>query len=145
MEKSNMQQPALAKAIKNDEWISSTEEEVKDPSPLPFLPGYHVLIRPVTIKATTKGGILIPDSTKDDMAYLTTVGRVLMLGDLAYQDEAKFSAGPWCSTGDYVCYGKHAGVKMLYKGVRLLLLFDDQVMMRVENAKYLDPTFNLSA
>jgi hypothetical protein len=59
MERSNMQQPALAKAIKNDEWISSTEEEVKDPSPLPFLPGYHVLIRPVTIKATTKGGILI--------------------------------------------------------------------------------------
>jgi co-chaperonin GroES (HSP10) len=78
------------------------------------------------------------------MAFLTTVGRVLALGGLAYQDEAKFSTGPWCSIGDYVCYGKHAGVKMLYKGVRLLLLFDDQVMMRVENAKYLDPTFNLS-
>jgi hypothetical protein len=33
---------------------------------------------------------------------------------------------------------------MHYKGVKLLLLFDDQVMLRVENAKDLDPTFNLS-
>ena len=144
MKRSDMQQPALAKAIKNDEWISGVEEEVKDPSPLPFLPGYHVLVRPVTVKATTKGGILIPDSTKDDMAYLTTVGRVLALGDLAYQDEGKFPSGPWCTVGDYVCYGKHSGLKMQYKGVKLLLLFDDQVMLKVENARDLDPTFNLA-
>ena len=140
-----MQQPALAKAIKNDEWISGEEEDVKDPSPLPSLPGYHVLIRPVSIKTTPKGGILIPDSTKDDMAFLTTVGRVLSVGDLAYQDEVKFPKGPWCKIGDYVCYGKHAGVKIQYKGVRLILLFDDQIMVRVGNPKHLDPTFNLTS
>ena len=32
-----------------------------------------------------------------------------------------------------------------YKGVRLILLFDDQVIMKVEHPKVLDPTFNLSA
>jgi hypothetical protein len=32
---------------------------------------------------------------------------------------------------------------LFYKGVRLILLFDDQVIMKVEDPKDLDPTFNL--
>ena len=32
---------------------------------------------------------LLPDSTKEDMSYLTTVGRVVALGDLAYMDKDK--------------------------------------------------------
>ena len=62
-----MQQAALNKAIKNDQWISGDEKEVADPSPLPVIPGFNVLIRPVSIKSKTKGGILLPDSTVDDM------------------------------------------------------------------------------
>ena len=137
-----MQQVQLAKSIKNDQWIS---EDKTDPVTLPELPGFHILVRPVSIKEKTKGGILIPDSTKDDMAYLTTVGKVLGLGDLAYEDKDKFPKGAWCKIGDYVCYGKHSGQKIKYKGVRLILLFDDQVIMKVEHPKVLDPTFNLSA
>lgn len=139
-----MQQPALQKSIKNDQWISGDEKEVYDPSPLPIIPGYNILIRPVSIKEKTKGGIILPDSTVDDMAYLTTVGKVLAIGELAYKDEDKFTTGPWCKLGDYVCYGKHAGVKMVYKGIKLILLYDDQIMLKVENPKDLDPTFNLS-
>ena len=139
-----MQQAALNRAIKNDQWISEDEEEVADPSPLPTIPGFNVLIRPVSIKSKTKGGILLPDSTVDDMTYLTTVGKVLAVGELAYEDKEKFSTGAWCEPGDYVCYGKHAGVKMIYKGVKLILLYDDQIMLKVENPKDLDPTFNLS-
>ena len=86
-----MQQVSLAKTIKNDMWI--TEEEENDPHTLPELPGFHVLVRPVSIKEKTKGGILLPDSTKEDMSYLTTVGRVVSLGDLAYQDKDKFPKG----------------------------------------------------
>ena len=74
-----MQQPALQKSIKNDQWISGDEKEVSDPSPLPTIPGYNILIRPVSIKAKTKGGIILPDSTVDDMAYLTTVGKVIAI------------------------------------------------------------------
>ena len=138
-----MQQVPLAKTIKNDMWI--TEEEKTDPNILPELPGFHVLVRPVSIKEKTKGGILLPDSTKEDMSYLTTVGRVVALGDLAYQDKDKFPKGEWCKVGDYVCYGKHSGQKIKYKGIRLILLFDDQIIMRVEHPKDLDPTFNLHA
>ena len=138
-----MQQVQLGNAIKNDMWI--TEDEIRDPKPLPELPGYHILIRPVSIKGVTKGGIVLPDSTKDDMAYLTTVGKVLSIGDLAYQDDIKFPNGKWCNIGDYVCYAKHAGQKLFYKSVRLILLFDDQVICRVEHPKDLDPTFNLTS
>ena len=132
---------AASSALKNDEWI--TDEDIADPNPLPEIPGYHILVRPVSVKSATKGGILLPDSTKSDMAYLTTVGRVLKVGDLAYKDE-KFANGPWCKEGNFVCYGKHTGSKFFYKGVNLLLLFDDDIKMVVEDAKDLDPTFNLS-
>ena len=138
-----MQQVQMGKSVKNDLWITDPEE-VADPEVLPKIPGFHVLIRPVSVKSQTKGGILLPDSTKDDMSYLTTVGRVVSLGDLAYMDKDKFPSGAWCNVGDYVCYGKHTGTKLLYKGVRFILLFDDQITMRVEDPKDLDPTFNLS-
>ena len=137
-----MQQVQLGNALKNDEWISD-EIEVDDPDILPDLPGFHVLVRPVSVKSQTKGGIFIPDSTRDDMAYLTTVGRVIALGELAYKDIEKFPNGNWCQVGDYICYGKHAGTKLFYQGVRLILLFDDQIIMRVDDPKDLDPTFNL--
>ena len=142
MMRSKMQQVQMGKAVKNNLWITDPEE-VDDPEVLPELPGFHVLVRPVSVKSQTKGGILLPDSTKDDISYLTTVGKVVALGDLAYLDKDKFPAGAWCNIGDYVCYGKHAGTKLFYKGVRLILLFDDQITMRVEDPKDLDPTFNL--
>ena len=137
-----MQQVGMAKSIKNDMWIS--DEDKLNPDMLPDLPGYHVLVRPVSIKEKTKGGILLPDSTRDDMAYLTTVGQVVAMGDLAYHDMEKFPKGPLCELNDYVCYGKHTGQKIHYKGIKYILLFDDQIIMKVESPKTLDPSFNLS-
>ena len=138
-----MQQAHLGKSIKNDMWITEDEDE-RTPDVLPELPGFHVLVRPVSIKEKTKGGILLPNSTKDDMSYLTTIGKVIKIGDLAYNDNEKFPKGPWCQLGDYVCYAKHAGQKIQYKNVKMILLYDDQVIMKVQDPKFLDPTFNLS-
>lgn len=138
-----MQVATLGKAIPNSDWVSDEEIEIKKED-LPELPGYHVLVRPVSIKKETKGGIILPDTVRDDIAYLTTVGKVIKLGDLAYDDKAKFPLGSWCEEGDYVAYGKLIGQKFVYKGVKLLLLFDDQIIMKVDNPSSLDPTFNLS-
>ena len=137
-----MQQVALGKAMQNSSWIS--DDDTIDPDILPELPGYHVLVRPISIKEKTKGGILLPGSVKDDISYLTTVGRVLKIGNLAYKDKEKFPNGAWCKEDDYICYGKHAGQKLFYKGIKLLLLFDDQIIMKVEDPTHLDPTFNLT-
>jgi len=138
-----MRQPLLANAIKNDEWIDAIDEaeELED---LPVIPGYHILVRPFSVKNKTKSGIFIPDSLQDDIAYLTTVGKVVIVGELAYQDTNKFPKGPWCKEGDFVCYGKHSGTKLFYQGQRFILLFDDQILMTVSTPKHLDPTFNLT-
>ena len=132
----------MERAVNNNEWIEN--EEKPDPEVLPSLPGYHILVRPVSVKNKTKGGLLLPDSVKDDVAYLTTVGKVLAIGDLSYKDKDKFPNGKWCDVGDYVCYARHAGQKLYYKGVRLLLLFDDQIMMKVDEPTNLDMTYNLA-
>jgi hypothetical protein len=87
-----MQVATLGKAISNSDWITDEGVEIKKEN-LPQLPGYYVLVKPVSIKKQTKGGIILPDSTRDDIAYLTTVGRVLKLGDLAYADKEKVPSG----------------------------------------------------
>ena len=137
-----MQQPSMGNATKNDMWI--TEEHAEDPDVLPSIPGFHILVRPISVKEKTKGGLYLPDSVKNDISYLTTVGKVLSVGDSAYLDEVKFPKGAWCKKGDYVCYGKHSGQKFFYKGIKLILLYDDQISMVVENPKDLDPTYNLT-
>jgi len=138
-----MMNPQLGKAITNDAWI--TEGDITDPSELPHIPGFHLLIRPVSVKEKSKGGIIIPDKLKDDIAYLTTVGRVLKVGDLAYGDTDKFPKGAWCKEGDFVCYGKLTGTKFVYQGIKMLLIFDDQVLMTVKDPTILDTTVNLVA
>ena len=137
-----MQNVKFGNAIRNDNWI--TDENVEDPVPLPNLPGYHVLVRPVSVRNETKGGLILPDSTVDDVKYLTTVGRVLAVGDSAYIDNKKFPNGAWCQVGDYIAYGRHVGHKFVYKNIMLILIFDDQVIMKVEKPEYLDTMFNLS-
>jgi len=135
-------EPKMAGAIMNADWV--TDEDTPDPTPLPTIPGYRILVRPMRVQGKTKGSILLPDSFRDDMNYLTTVGRVVAVGDLAYADKDKFPAGPWCQTGDFVCYGKMNGQKIRYKGVNMILLYDDQVVMRLENPADIDPMFNIA-
>lgn len=136
-------EPKMASAIMNADWV--TDDETADPTPLPILPGYRIIVRPVRVQGKTKGSILLPDSFRDDVNYLTTVGRVLAVGDLAYGDKEKFPSGPWCKVGDYVCYGKMNGTKIRYKGVNLILLYDDQVVMRIEDPADIDPMFNIAS
>jgi co-chaperonin GroES (HSP10) len=136
-------QPNMSKSTQNDEWI--TDNEMPDPETLPNVPGYHVLIRPLSIRKETKGGIIMPDKFRDDIKYLTTVGRVVKVGSLAYKDKVKFPSGPWCSEGDFVCYGKHTGQKFIYQGIRYLLVYDDQVIMSIDDPADIDPMFSLVA
>lgn len=73
-------EPKMAGAISNADWAQ--DDKVADPSPLPVIPGYRILIRPLQVQNKTKGSILLPDSFQDDINYLTTVGRVVAVGDL---------------------------------------------------------------
>ena len=125
-----MQQPSMGRATKNSEWI--TDDTVQDPEVLPQIPGFHILVRPISIKEKTKGGLLLPDSVRDDIAYLTTVGKVLVIGDDAYMDEGKFPNGPWCKQGDWVVFGRYAGSRLKIEGGAVRLLNDDEILGTVE-------------
>jgi co-chaperonin GroES (HSP10) len=120
----------MGAATKNDMWI--TEEHVEDPAVLPVIPGFHILVRPISIKEKTKGGLYLPDSVKNDIAYLTTVGKVLAVGDSAYLDEAKFPKGPWCKAGQFVIYGRYAGARFKTKFGEHRILNDDEIIATIK-------------
>lgn len=130
---------ALEAAITNDQWV--TGDEVPDPSPLPRVPGVGILVRPVPVRRKSAGGILIPDSIRSDMEYLSTVGRVLSLGELAFKDEEIYRNGPWVKPGDYVVYTKYAGSKLWWKGVKLLVVKAASIELVVDKPEYLDSNF----
>ncbi len=115
--------------LNNADWFS--DESVKDPSPLPKIPGWFILVRPLAMKTKTKGGIIIPDEVRDDMELLKTCGRVLVVGDEAYA-HPDFKH-PWVRPGDHVVYDKLVGSRFTYKNVKLLLLQDRHIKMVVQD------------
>lgn len=137
----------LGGTIPGGEWYE--EDNVPDPHPLPVPALNKIIIRPVKVMGRTRSGnIMIPDQTKDDLAYLTTVGRVLAMGPRACNDPEIWGLGnrlfPACKVGDWVCYGKFEGTKFFYKGVRLLLILDRDISMTIENPDDIDPWFVFS-
>lgn len=126
-------------SIPNDQWM--TDDEVADPSPLPRIPGVGILVRPVPIRRKTSGGILLPDNFRQDREYLNTVGRVLALGELAFEDREIYKNGRWVKPGDFIVYSKFAGSKLYWKGVKLLLIKPATIELVVDNPELLDANF----
>lgn len=140
----------------NETWI--TGKETPDPYPLPQVLTYQVLVRPVKIqdKYKTKSGfeLELPDSVKQDIQYLTNVGKVLAKGPTAFIDTDAVHAGAknphgkfggdFINVGDYVVWGKNMGQKFKMKGVTLVLLNDDQLLMKVDDPEDINPMDNLS-
>lgn len=134
-------EPSFARSISADSWI--TADEVPDPKVLPTIPGWKILVRPVSIKTKTPGGIILPPTFHEDVRYLTTVGRVVVVGDAAYSDK-KYNGKPWCKVGDYVTYGKLEGKKLVYKGVQMILMYEDDIDMVVANPTDIDTSKTLT-
>jgi chaperonin GroES len=112
--------------IFTDEETNATIGSHQLPVPL----NWKVLVQPNQAKTKTSGGVLLPESSKDNEEYLTAHGTVCALGDLAYRD--RDTGQRWRSevcprVGDRVTYGKYAGQKLVVKGVKFLLLNDDEI------------------
>lgn len=131
-----------------------TDESVPDPTPLPEIPGWKILIRPIQPDKKV-GSILLPDSFRQDVQHLTNIGRVLKVGDIAFHDpnskpgEPYYPYGmkykkPWCKVGDYVIWKKFQGSKFLYQNVHLLLLADDEIEFLVKDPRDFNLMFNVT-
>lgn len=124
----------LSKATGNGSFW--TDEDIPDPTPLPRIPGWNLLVRPIGFATKTKSGIFLPDQLKEEISLLRTVGRVLVVGDLAYSRKDMLVDGkvrPWCKVGDFIVFAKYGGDKFSYKGVRVVLLDEEQVKMTVDH------------
>jgi|TARA_R100000781_G_scaffold18611_6_gene14454 co-chaperonin GroES (HSP10) len=118
------------------------DEKVLDPSlvskkmrdRLPQPTGWRLLVMPYMGKATTDGGIHIPDAVRDREALATVVAYVLKVGKLAYQDSSKFGEENdrnWCNEGDWVCIGRYAGARFKIDGGEVRIINDDEVIATI--------------
>ena len=123
---------AISKAFDNKE---EANENSKDPSKLdvsilerlPQPTGYRILVIPYYLSEKTKGGIIIPDATRDRESFATVVAYVVKLGTDAYN-------GAYCSEKNWVLMGRYAGNRFKVDGLELRIINDDNII-----ATILDP------
>lgn len=110
---------------------SLVDKSLKERLPQPT--GWRILVMPYQGKATTDGGIVLPDEVVRREQLATVVAYVLKVGPLAYQDPAKFGeAGePWCKEGDWVCIGRYSGSRFKIDGGEIRIINDDEVIATI--------------
>jgi co-chaperonin GroES (HSP10) len=77
--------------------------------------GHHILIKPRRLEDVDKNyasakrsGIILTQATQRQEQIAVSVGQVLALGPVAYQDTP--NGKPWCKVGDWVAYARHGGM-----------------------------------
>ena len=132
--------PAIGKGFGQDKEPNKNEDDPSkiDASVIERLPqptGYRILVIPYYPKERTKGGVYIPDATRDRESFATVVAYVVKMGPDAYKDADKLPTGAYCSEKEWVLMGRYAGNRFKVEGLELRLINDDNII-----AKILDPT-----
>ena len=68
-------------------------------------------------------------------------GYVVAMGDDAYQDEKKFSSGPWCKIGDWVIFRSYSGTRLKVEDQEFRLINDDTVEAVVDSPAKIERAF----
>jgi len=128
---------AVAKFAKSTIQYDSLDEAfpTADPGLIPF--GTDVLVQIRTPKKRTKGGLYLPEESRDTDLWNMQVAKVIALGPVAFCNRETLKPWPegaWCRIGDYVRVPKYGGdrwwvdVPGSEDGKALFVLFDDLVM-----------------
>lgn len=99
---------------------------------------WRALIMPVRPQKKSKGGIILVDESRQNAQYLTYIGKIVALGPLwgqgaNFKTDSPLKILPQLKPGDWVLYGRHAGQRVEYKGVKLLLVNDDDKLMKIRS------------
>lgn len=146
---------SVAKFAKSEVAYDSLEDAfpAADPGLIPF--GTDVLVQIRTPKKRTKGGLYLPEESRETDLWNMQVAKVISLGPVAFCNRETlkpWGEGAWCKVGDYVRVPKYGGDRWWVdvKGATeayldnvdtkaLFVLFDDLVMKgRIPDAKVLD-------
>ena len=95
---------------------------------LPTPTGWRILIMTYQGREVTKGGIYVPDRTRDDYALATVTAYVLKVGPLCYRDTDRFGEVPWCRAKDWVLIGRYSGSRFKIDGGEVRIINDDEVI-----------------
>ncbi len=132
-----------------DTWANDQDVVIPQDVPTPLL--WRILVCPMRPRQVSKGGIHIVSESQDAQKHLNYVGRVVKMGPLAGKSEKFARPAPeprgvttWgnesaydVNEGDFVIYGRYAGQPLEFKGVRLLLINDDEVLAKVSDPEAL--------
>lgn len=114
-----------------------TATKSKKPEPVPAKPAplnttgirpieFNVLVAPKAVDKTTKGGIIIPELTKDRMQAAAVEGTVIALSPLAFSyDDWPDDQKP--KVGDTVVYAKFAGMTIPRGDIEYRLIKDKDI------------------
>jgi len=115
----------------------TTDEEVPDPV-IPRVLGEWVVVRPLTLggEIVTKSGftLIVADKEKDKREMALTIGKVIGVGEQA----GKRAGTSKVNVGDFVLFPRYNGQRVSYDGVKVVFLFDDQLLAVVDKTKALE-------
>ncbi len=120
--------------VTGEDMTPEKEEEALKDAPAPRL--WRMLIRPKSPRSVSRGGIVIASLAKDAEAHLQYIGQVVAMGPLAGKSEKFVADGQnvyGVQVGDWVAYGRYAGQRLVHRGLRLLVINDDEVLCKVSN------------
>lgn len=121
-------------------WANDSEKEYPaefwNDLPQPLF--WRVMVMPVKPREVSKGGIVLARQNVEAQEILNFVGKVVSLGPVAGVHERLGGDGTnppagFPKVGDHVIFGRHAGQRLLYRGVKLILVNDDELLGVVPN------------
>lgn len=103
---------AVAKFAKSEYQYDSLEQAfpAADPGLTPFHSDVLVQIR--TPRTRTKGGLYLPEESRETDLWNMQVAKVIDFGPVAFRNRETLEPwpeGPWCKIGDYVRVPKYGG------------------------------------
>ena len=125
----------IKKVLDPDSIDKSVLERMPNPT------GYRILVLPYAGPATTKGGVILSDNSKDTIQMTTVCAYVLKMGDLCYKDEKRFPSGAWCKEKQWVMFGRYAGSRFRIEGGEVRILNDDDIIGTIGDPRDIEHTY----
>ena len=116
-----------------DNSLVGVKSEKKEEPKLPKPTGWRLLVLPFKMKETTKGGLVLAETTLERQQVASQVGLVMAMGPQCYQDKERYPEGPWCKEKDWVMFARYAGSRIKIDGGEMRLLNDDEVLATIDS------------
>jgi co-chaperonin GroES (HSP10) len=111
--------------------IDLSDIELPKDAPRPLL--WRLLVVPPTFQEETKGGIIIPEVARQRQQLVNFLGRVAAIGSLAYKTREFAQEEDPPEIGDYILFGRHAGIRIEYRDKMMLLINDSEVLAKAKD------------